>query len=503
MEHIDYISYQLIDAIVYLHNRNIIHRDIKPENILIDVSSFHTFDTTTTSTSSSLDRSKDTLTSLTDFVHYNVILSDFNTATLLEGTVHSHTFVGTRAYMAPEILSEDSYGKPADIWSYGATLFTLATGLQIGSQPRERGELLRGTFNLETYLERHEKLKYRNTLPERFRNLINLCLSLDLNLRPTAEDIQRDPFNQNAKDHYTLERKIEQRMVKTLTTTIENMHTKYKQEMNNQIQDTVQKMLVPLVERNKQLEKQILDLKNELNNKPVTLPFPFGKRNTIFQSRISEWNFPRDSYDKVEFGPPIKTSLQVWRTENPNAIRADISNRKDIKDEDFVYLQGIKVLNMRGCINVTDKAFVNLVGIHALYMNDCTQITDNAFQFLEGIFELNISECTKHITDAAFVHLKGIHTLFMYSCRQQTITDIAFSYLAGIQKLHMSGCTQNTITDKAFENLEGIQELRIGGCEQTTITTHCRECLAKSVPKFSGSVRFKTDYNWTSIDNFR
>lgn len=35
-EQIKNISYQLVDALAYIHAHNICHRDIKPENILYD-----------------------------------------------------------------------------------------------------------------------------------------------------------------------------------------------------------------------------------------------------------------------------------------------------------------------------------------------------------------------------------------------------------------------------------------------------------------------------------
>lgn len=40
----------------------------------------------------------------------------------------AHSFVGTATYMSPERLQGEPYGPPADVWSLGLTLLTLALG---------------------------------------------------------------------------------------------------------------------------------------------------------------------------------------------------------------------------------------------------------------------------------------------------------------------------------------------------------------------------------------
>ncbi|XP_035842012.1 CBL-interacting serine/threonine-protein kinase 12 isoform X2 [Helianthus annuus] len=92
---------QLISAVGFCHARGVFHRDLKPENILLDEDG-------------------------------NLKVSDFGLSAIsdqLRDDGLFHTFCGTPAYVAPEVLGRKGYeAAKVDVWSCGVILFVLMAG---------------------------------------------------------------------------------------------------------------------------------------------------------------------------------------------------------------------------------------------------------------------------------------------------------------------------------------------------------------------------------------
>jgi hypothetical protein len=93
---------QLLDILSAAHERGIVHRDVKPENLFIERDG-------------------------------TLRVLDFGVARVLEGTLtetRAGSVIGTLPYMAPEQMLGKSHDVDArsDIWSVGATAFTLVSG---------------------------------------------------------------------------------------------------------------------------------------------------------------------------------------------------------------------------------------------------------------------------------------------------------------------------------------------------------------------------------------
>lgn len=90
-----------MDALSYLHSRNICHRDIKPENILYDEE------------------------------NNKIKIIDFGISkkTFRRGQRRDMlTVIGSHLYMAPEMLNGGGYDERVDLWSLGVTIFELVSG---------------------------------------------------------------------------------------------------------------------------------------------------------------------------------------------------------------------------------------------------------------------------------------------------------------------------------------------------------------------------------------
>jgi len=93
------IASDILTALKFIHEMNLVHLDIKPANILLNI-------------------------------HGKAKLADFGLAKRLESDkqYHANTFIGTMKYMSPERLKGEKYSYASDIWSLVLTLMTCTLG---------------------------------------------------------------------------------------------------------------------------------------------------------------------------------------------------------------------------------------------------------------------------------------------------------------------------------------------------------------------------------------
>ncbi|PIL30297.1 transporter [Ganoderma sinense ZZ0214-1] len=93
-----HITYQICEALIYIHSMGVVHRDLKPENVL-----------------------------LTQDSPPVVKVADFGLAKVMDSLSIMHTKCGTPGFVAPEIMGTDGYDKAVDSWSLGVLVFVMLT----------------------------------------------------------------------------------------------------------------------------------------------------------------------------------------------------------------------------------------------------------------------------------------------------------------------------------------------------------------------------------------
>ena len=155
---------QVVNAVYYLQNNNIIHRDIKPENILIG------------------DDNK-------------IKLCDFGWAKELTLENRS-TFCGTVEYMAPEIVGSENYDYGVDIWSLGILLYELL----YGHSPFKANTNKNVILNIKSHELNFDDTN--KTVSKSCKDLIQKILNNNPQKRYKIKDILDHPFVKKYQEKY-------------------------------------------------------------------------------------------------------------------------------------------------------------------------------------------------------------------------------------------------------------------------------------------------------------
>ncbi|KAK3310162.1 kinase-like domain-containing protein [Chaetomium strumarium] len=165
---------QVLDAVNYLHQNNVVHRDLKPENLLY----------------------------LTKDADSDLVLADFGIAKML-GTKDEvlTTMAGSFGYAAPEVMLKQGHGKPVDMWSLGIITYTLLCGY-----PPFRSENLQDLIDECTACRVVFHERYWKDVSNDAKDFIMSLLRAKPEERWTSERALSHPWlsGQNATDHNLL-----------------------------------------------------------------------------------------------------------------------------------------------------------------------------------------------------------------------------------------------------------------------------------------------------------
>lgn len=148
---------EVLLALEYLHDMNVIYRDLKPENMLLDSDG-------------------------------HIKITDFGFA---KHVIHrTYTLCGTPDYLAPEIILNKGHGKPVDWWAYGVLVYEMLAGFPpfYDEDPMETyKKIVSGKHEFPSYFSRSA------------RDLIRKLLQPDLsrrfgNLKGGTNDIKQHPW---------------------------------------------------------------------------------------------------------------------------------------------------------------------------------------------------------------------------------------------------------------------------------------------------------------------
>jgi serine/threonine protein kinase len=149
-----YIFKQIVLGLKYIHSKNIIHRDIKPHNILM---------------CKKIPK-----------------ITDFGLAKKVDPRLkYIKGIAGTPRYISPEIVQNEPYTFPTDIWSLGVLFYQIIYGKEFLSELKNKDEIL-------------DAIKSKN-IPElegdnKGRDLLKKMLNKNQNERITLDEILKHPY---------------------------------------------------------------------------------------------------------------------------------------------------------------------------------------------------------------------------------------------------------------------------------------------------------------------
>lgn len=165
-----YFFIKMMNSIEYLHMNNILHNDIKPENFFID----------------------------DDF---KILIGDFGSSFDVDDVklqYKSNIKIGTNSYVSTETRKNNIVSEKSDIWSLGATIYSICSGYMIYDGISDRIS----SYDIFNVIKIHDPFTNEYDVSKNMKNIIMNMTNNDCTQRSSIEELREhdlfDKFDCNS-----------------------------------------------------------------------------------------------------------------------------------------------------------------------------------------------------------------------------------------------------------------------------------------------------------------
>uniref|UniRef100_A0A0M3HSE5 Protein kinase domain-containing protein n=1 Tax=Ascaris lumbricoides TaxID=6252 RepID=A0A0M3HSE5_ASCLU len=347
---------EVLKALDFLHQNNVIHRDLKAGNVLL-------------TNDAKVKLGRCVVSKCSAAVFTVDIAADFGVSAFCKDAREERsTFIGTPYWMAPEVMlcetfPEKKYNKLADIWSFGITLIEMAEERPPYSEMNPAKVVFKIIKAEPPTLERPSQWS------SSFRDVVSRCLTKDPQNRPTAADLICHPFFAKEGDFACVQRLICEMNAEQVTTEVVGSDLDDDDDTSSSTDvrcsfDTPSVDILELLNG----DKESLHSNNGLENGCVIgeaeitpRPSPAQVRENAFTSHTKHALLPPRLPSKsealtteLEFTPPVEPALKPLKATSEvnksanlleDRLQSGVVTREDEQGSDSAVLSALTVLD--------------------------------------------------------------------------------------------------------------------------------------------------------------